>query len=368
MGSVRKLPVTGHWEARYRDPTGKQRSRTFVRRADANAFVTAVETDMRRGSWQDPALGRRRFEDVASEWLKSNPRKRPTTYTRDADVIRVHLLPALGGFRIGDIRPSDVQQVVERMHARGLAPRTIRTNYGVLRAILTWAVTNDIIDRSPCRGIRMPELNAVKRPIVLADDINRLADAIDPDYRVAVFLGALGLRQAEVFALRVGAIDFLKRTLTVQATVNEVQGQLIEGIGKTPNSNRTFSVPREILDELSAHLVRTRRRRPGELVLQAPDGGPVRATNFRYRIYAPALRAVGLDGLTFHRLRHSAGYMMREVGIPLEVIQRRLGHASIRTTADIYGSLPEKVDRAAADQLNDLFRAARASLHQDEQL
>lgn len=52
---------------------------------------------------------------------------------------------------------------------------------------------------------------------------------------------------------------------------------------------------------------------------------------------------------------------MREAGVPLEVIQRRLGHASIRTTADIYGSLPESVDRAVADTLDDLFAAARGA-------
>jgi integrase len=85
----------------------------------------------------------------------------------------------------------------------------------------------------------------------------------------------------------------------------------------------------------------------------------VRATNFRDRVYTPAIVRAGLEGLRFHRLRHSAGHMMREAGVPLEVIQRRLGHASIRTTADIYGSLPEKVDRAAADQLDQLFKASR---------
>ena len=52
---------------------------------------------------------------------------------------------------------------------------------------------------------------------------------------------------------------------------------------------------------------------------------------------------------------------MRELGEQLEVIQRRLGHASIRTTADIYGSLPERVDRAVADQLNDLFTSGRGA-------
>lgn len=123
---------------------------------------------------------------------------------------------------------------------------------------------------------------------------------------------------------------------------------------------RTFSVPQEVLDELAAHLARSGRTSPSALVLQAPTGGPVRATNFRNRVYGPALRRAGLDGLTFHRLRHSAGHILREAGVPLEVIQRRLGHASIRTTADIYGSLPERVDRAAADQLDELFRASKS--------
>ncbi len=107
----------------------------------------------------------------------------------------------------------------------------------------------------------------MKKPVVSADDIIRLADAMDMDYRVAVFLGALGLRQAEVFGLRVGSINFLRRTVTVEATVNEVEGQIVEGRGKTPLSNRTFSAPQEILDELAAHLARTGRTNPEELVL-----------------------------------------------------------------------------------------------------
>jgi integrase len=71
------------------------------------------------------------------------------------------------------------------------------------------------------------------------------------------------------------------------------------------------------------------------------------------------------EGLNFHRLRHSAGHMLRELGVPLEVIQRRLGHASIRTTADIYGSLPERVDRPVAAKLDDLFRQAAAGCGAD---
>jgi integrase len=358
MGSIRKAPRSGRWEARYRDPLGRQRTRTFTAKADAKVYLAAVEADIARGRWQDPASGRMTFADAAERWLRSNPRKKATTYARDATVVRVHLVPALGPLPLTRITPGHIQGVVEQMVARPLAPKTIRTNYGVLRAILSWAVDTDTLDRSPCRGICLPPLTRTDKRMASATDIEHLADAMPPDYRVAVFLGALGLRQAEVFGLRVGAVDFLRRTLTVRATLNEVEGRMVEGSGKTTASARTISVPQRVLDELAAHLARTGRTDPDERVLQAPGGGPVRATNFRLRVYGPAQRRAGLEGLTFHRLRHSAGHMMRELGVPLEVIQRRLGHASIRTTADIYGSLPERVDRNVAERLDELFRTA----------
>lgn len=218
-------------------------------------------------------------------------------------VIRVHIEPRLGELPISRVKPAHVRAVVAAMESdRSLAPATVRTNYGVLRAILSWAVDNDLIDRSPCRGIRLPELASSPKPVISATDVERLADAIAVDYRVAVFLGVLGLRQAEVFGLRVGSIDFLRRTLTVRATTNEVEGRFVEGSGKTNSSVRTFSIPKRVFDELAAHLARTGRTAPQDRVLQAPNGGPVRATNFRLRVYNPALTKAGLDGLTFHRL------------------------------------------------------------------
>ncbi len=172
------------------------------------------------------------------------------------------------------------------------------------------------------------------------------------EYRATVLLGALGLLQGEVFGLRVGAIDFLRRTLTVRATLNEVEGNFVEGGGKTHSSRRTISVPDRVVEEVSAHLARTGRTDAENLLFQAPGAGPVRATNFRNRVHDPALRQAGLEGLSFHRLRHS----LRELGVPLEVIQKRLGHSSIRTTTDIYGSLPERVDRPVAEKLDEMFR------------
>jgi integrase len=356
--SIRRAPRTARWEARFRDPLGGQRTKTFDTKADAKAFLASVETSIARGTWRDPGRSRAKFSRVAAEWLASNPAKRATTYARDATVIRTHLDPVLGDLLVNHIQPQQVQEVIDRMVERGLGPKTIRTDYGVLRAVFSWAVETDLIDRSPCRSIRLPEMVRHGRPVVSAEEVERLVAAMPEDYRAAVLLGAIGLRQGEVFGLRVAAMDFLRRALTVRATLNEVEGNFVEGTGKTLSSRRTISVPTRVLDELAAYLARTGRTNPEDLVFQAPGGGPVRATNFRNRVYYPALRRAGLEGLSFHRLRHSAGHMLRELGVPLEVIQKRLGHSSIRTTADIYGSLPERVDRPVAEKLDEMFRSA----------
>ena len=85
MGSVEKrrqqLPdgklgqVT--WRARYRDANGRQRSRSFTRRFDAERFLEANGTDLQRGEWVDPALRRTSFNDWAEAWWATTAKLRP---------------------------------------------------------------------------------------------------------------------------------------------------------------------------------------------------------------------------------------------------------------------------------------------------
>jgi integrase len=76
-------------------------------------------------------------------------------------------------------------------------------------------------------------------------------------------------------------------------------------------------------------------------------------------VFLPATRAAGLDGLTFHGLRHSAVGLMIEVGAHIEVIKQRLGHSSIRVTSDVYGSVLPHVDASVTAALGDLFSESR---------
>jgi integrase len=108
-------------------------------------------------------------------------------------------------------------------------------------------------------------------------------------------------------------------------------------------------------EELSQHLAHRGRPGPDALVFTAPDGGPLRASNFRQRVWIPAVRAAGLGGLHFHHLRHSAAALMIETGAHIETIKRRLGHSSIRVTSHVYGSLLPSVDEEVASDLDGLL-------------
>jgi integrase len=361
-GSVRKKP-SGRWEARYRDASNKMHARTFVTKGEAQHFVNSVLVQLQRGEWTNPNDGRLTLREWAKDWLDLAG-KRATTMSRDRCVLEKHWLTPLGDRRLSSLTPADVQAVVKTMTAR-LAPKTVATNYGVFRACINAAVEAERISRTPCRGVKLPaaDVDADEIRFLERDELNRLADHLPPDLRAMVYVaGVLGLRWSEVVGLRVGRIDFLKRTVSVVETMAEVNGKISVAPVKTKASRRTLAMPPFLVEMLAAHLADTGRTDSTALVFQRSDGGPLRASNFRRRVWAPAVKAAGLNGLTFHGLRHTAVGLMISLGYQAAVIQKRMGHASIRTTMDVYGHLLPSADEAVADGLERLFVPEAGSL------
>jgi site-specific recombinase XerD len=118
-------------------------------------------------------------------------------------------------------------------------------------------------------------------------------------------------------------------------------------------------VPGSIVDELATHVatfVAGSGRDPEALIFAGDHGGALRPNNFRHRTWPKAVKAsVGLPCHP-HDLRHSQASILFESGVHPKTIQVRLGHASIRTTMDLYGHLYEGVDEAAAQALDALHR------------
>lgn len=220
-------------------------------------------------------------------------------------------------------------------------------------------VDADLIARSPARGIRMAGGPSRDRPTLTLGELSRLSEAVPDEYRALILIaGILGLRWSEAVGLRVGDVDFLRRTLAVGQTIAEVEGRLLVAETKSRSSRRTLSVPRFLTDELAEHLARHRPGAiPSDLVFTGPEGGPLRRY-FAERVFNPAVKQAGLDpALTFHGLRHVAASLMVAQGEHPRVIQARLGHATARLSMELYAHVPEATDRDVVTHLDERWRA-----------
>src|SRR5438132_190497 len=110
------------WRARYRGPDGRERSKTFDRKADAENWLTGRESAKLRGEWIDPTAGRIRLIDFATEWMAGVVHLRPSTRNRYQSLLKVHIEPALGQAPLSMISPHDVRGFASAMLQAGLSP------------------------------------------------------------------------------------------------------------------------------------------------------------------------------------------------------------------------------------------------------
>lgn len=68
------------WRVRYRDPMGRERSRSFIRKADADRFMATVQADLVRGDWTDPRLSKISVEEWSQRWLRTKSHLKPKTW------------------------------------------------------------------------------------------------------------------------------------------------------------------------------------------------------------------------------------------------------------------------------------------------
>ncbi len=157
----------------------------------------------------------------------------------------------------------------------------------------------------------------------------------------------------ECAGLRVGAIDFLNRTVTVESQLTRgLKGRMVTGSPKW-NSTRTMAAPEVLLEQLATHL--RRRGMTGaegdSLVFCAPDGQPLHYSNWRRRVWVPACQSAGLEGFQFKMLRTANATVMVAMAIDVKTVQTRVGHRRATTTLDIYAQPTAAADRGAAEAL-----------------
>jgi integrase len=356
MASIDKLG-SGRWQARYRDPSNRQRKRSFARKIDAEHFLANVEADKLRGAYVDPAAGRALLADYADRWMDAQVHLRPSTRDLYVAHLRNHVLPTLGNRPLSSLRRSDMKSFVAALAAT-LAPSTVGTAYAVLRMIMQSAVDDELLAANPCSRVPLPRVERTIVEPLAPDAVRALINSITPRYAVAVYLAAgAGLRQGECLGLLTRRIDFLRRRIHVeqQLTGNGAAPRLAPP--KTRASRRAVPVDDVVLDAVSEHLRRFPAGRDSLLVANRL-GQPVRKSSFG-SCWRAAVAEAGLPpGTRYHDLRHFYASTLVSAGLHPKAIQTRLGHATISETMDTYGHLFPEAEEAGRGALDAALSAS----------
>lgn len=361
MAHIRRHPKSpDRWQVRYVDPQGKERSKNFARKVDAEKYLHTVEVQKIRGEWTDPAAGRTRFGAWAIQVDATRPNRRDSTRARDSSYLRNLILPTFDNAELGAVQPSEIRAWIADLQDQGYAPATIGKAYQILSRAFRVAVADGLIARTPCREIKLPKDDRDEKRFLTASEAEHLADAIDPRYRALILTGTYtGLRFGELAALRNNDLDMLRRTLRVDEQLSR-QGswKMVAGPLKSKKAYRTIGIPAFLCEELAAHLAQYPSG--SDLVFSHAEGGPLDYNRFRRRHWNPAVEASVGPPCTPHDLRHTHVAMLIAENQSPRYIADRLGHESTRTVLDVYGHLYEGVDQAAMESLDRLRSQALA--------
>lgn len=337
------------WVARYTDPSGHERAKSFDRKVDAERFLTSVKHSMYSGTYVDPRAGRITFGEYAERWRSRQPH-RPTTARTIERHLRNHVVPVLGDRPIGSIRTSDLQEWATGLCAQnGLAPSTARAVYENVRAIFRAAVTDRLITHSPCVGVTLSTVTPNRVEPMPHAQVQAVIAARHPRYRALVIVAAgTGLRAGELFGLQVRHVDLLRRVVRVEQQLHELSGRIVVGPPKTPRSRRSVPLAATVRTELAEHIRMYPPSGPEAYLFTAPNGGPIRRTNFMRSYWNPAARAADIPvGTALHALRHYFASVLIAAGLSVKVVSDLLGHTNAAQTLNTYAHLwPTDDDRA----------------------
>ncbi|MGC0239489.1 tyrosine-type recombinase/integrase [Arthrobacter sp. SD76] len=263
----------------------------------------------------------------------------------------------IGHIPVDEFGYRDVMRWVKALSVDGVAPKSIKNIHGLLSAAMKTAELLGYISRNPCRGVALPTVERAEDDALFLThaEFSLLIVGMPPQYKTLVqFMVMTGARFGEATALRVADIDLLSKPPTARinkAWKRDGQSRYYMGPTKTRAGRRTIGLNPTLVD-LLVPLVASR---PGsELLFTTPSGQRIAHKPFWQHHWVPAVRAAQAQGLTkaprIHDLRHThASWLLQNGGISLFALSRRLGHASVRTTEQVYGHLMPQALQDGAD-------------------
>lgn len=306
---------------------------------DAENDMIRMLREMQTGEFIEPT--KLTVGEWLDEWVKKYSSHLARKTLGNYESIIKQARPHLGDYRIRALRPEHLTALYAVWKKAGISPVTIAARHTALHAIMEQAVKNGILARNPVKGAVIPrQEHKEKRVLSESERAVLLREAGEPLYMPILLSLYTGMRRGEVLALKWSRVQGDR--ISVMQSVEEGGAARLKET-KTRKSRRTITIPGFLVDALKVHKVKQDEKRLAagsvweNLDLVCPDdmGRILNPTVFTQQI-SKLMRDCGIDGATFHSLRHTHATMLMGMGFNPKVVQERLGHSTIGMTMDTY--------------------------------
>lgn len=356
------------------EPTWTEKSA----RKKAEAFAATFEKECREGTRTDT----RQMFSAYCEYciaLKEERGLKHSTVTRYrelADKINIHI----GHIKLKDLRPDTLNTLYSELGKPGqnqktggaLSAKTIVEHHRLIHTVLKQAVMEGLIPTNPADRVVPPKAERKEVNYFQPEEVERIRDALEGEpikWRTLTHLFLItGARRGEILGIQWSDCDFEKNMIHV---CRNVQYSSEKGIyvttTKTKTSDRYISMPAETMQLLRQYRAwqGSERMRLGayyesqDYVFTQDNGSPMHPDSVTDWM-AKFSKRHELPHINPHAFRHTMASILYFGGADSVSISKRLGHAQVSTTANIYAHVIAKADEKNAEILEDAFFTKKA--------
>ena len=378
-GTIYKRP-DGRWIAQYtsgRDPeTGKLRRHTVYGKTQQEVAekLRAATAKIDNGTFQEP--NKITVEEYAKEYMKNHVSTlAPLTQVSYEKNLRIHILPSLGKKKLTDLNRREVQAFVSSLGKSGkdLAPKTIRVIHGILHALLSAAKKDEIILRNVADDCTLPRVTQTRAKAITTVQLESFLKAIKQDkfYHIYYLDIFSGLREAEILGLRWEDVEWetdsivIRQQLQIVPHTKPTQYRLVP---PKENKERRIVLAKSAMQTLRQQRIKQQKQKlqagalwnnSYHLIFTNEFGEPLHHFSV-YSHLKRILKECGMEGYTFHSLRHSFATISIENGDDIKTVQANLGHHAAAFTLKTYAHVSNKMQQNSAARMEELISSLAA--------
>lgn len=308
------------------------------------------------------------FHDYLDEWLKNYVKSnlKDTTYETYRSIIEKHIKPHLGKYSLRSLTPACLQKFIGGKKDEGYKKKSLNAMLVVIKKSLNYAVQPcEYIKSNPAIYVTLPKYQEIDKEAraFTPEEIQKIFERFGPetDFYIPIMLAYhTGARLGECLALTWNDIDMDEKVIHIRHTLSDKRGEPIRTIPKSKNSVR--DIP--FIDALAKILKVRKAREAANKLRYGPfytindipyvctrENGAIMTSNSMRYFGKYCHEVMGVDA-SFHNLRHTHATILLENGAALEYVSRRLGHASISITANVYAHITRKMHERHLDILD----------------